>query len=114
MLDDGFYLWQVHLPVISGAEGHLTVQEEQWHIELWSVGETEAFFVHLGVRDGEIASLRVIENRVVLGTYVLYDNVVWRHERIGFWRYEAGLDHEPKVRVGFRGGNLQRKVTCLC
>lgn len=115
ILDDGFYLWQVHLLVISsGAERHLTVQEEQWYIELWSVGETEAFFVHLGVRDGEIASLRVIENRVILGTYVLYDNVVRWHERIGVWRYEAGLDHEPKVRIGFCGWNLHRKVTCLC
>lgn len=61
--------------------------------------------VRLSKKEGEIASFRVIVHRIVFGADVLYDEILQSGQcvRIGVWRDEAVLDHEPKVWVCFSG-----------
>lgn len=58
-----------------GAQRHLTVKEEQGHVELRVEGEAKHFLLQLCVRDREVP-LRIVLDGVISGADCLNESVV--------------------------------------
>lgn len=87
------YLWQFWMCVLClRAEGHFAVQEQQGYFEHCPEVKAEALSVHF---------LRVVTDRLVLGTNVLNEGKIRRHLMIRVGRDVACLNHEAQIRICF-------------
>lgn len=90
------------------AQCHVTVQEEQGHVNLWVEDEAETFPIRRCVKDTEVR-LRIDSDRVIRGAHCLNESVVWGLAGVGVGRDEARYDGEAQIWVWHGWCDLKHK-----